>query len=85
MICVSYTKFTPCILSRQRMESQQILKESSKRGKDKREREREREREGERGNRKGPAQLNGTGRKPKFLVAILSLYEFVDKRASVGI
>ena len=79
MICVSYTKFTPCILSRQRMESQQILKESSKRGKDKRERERER------GNRKGPAQLNGTGRKPKFLVAILSLYEFVDKRASVGI
>ena len=83
MICVPYTKFTPCILSRQRMESQQILKESSKRGKDKRERE-ERERERERGNRKGPAQLNGTGRKPKFLVAILSLYEFVDKRASVG-
>ena len=83
MICVPYTKFTPCILSRQRMESQQILKESSKRGKDKRERERERERE--RGNRKRPAQLNGTGRKPKFLVAILSLYEFVDKRASIGI
>ena len=45
MICVPYTKFTPCVLSRQRMESQQILKESSKRGKDKRERERERERE----------------------------------------
>ena len=81
MICVPYTKFTPCILSRQRMESQQILKESSKRGKDKRERERERER----GNRKRPAQLNGTGRKPKFLVAILSLYEFVDKRASIEI